>query len=57
MRGAGTDWAGIAEAAMTLQFYSLCWQAAADSWKNRLLSLPRLRADLAHLQIILKLFQ
>src|SRR5437660_11053895 len=31
MRGAGTDWAGIAEAAMILQFYSLCQQVAADS--------------------------
>src|SRR5437660_12440124 len=30
MRGAGTDWAGIAEAAMIFQFYSLCQQAAAD---------------------------
>src|ERR1700730_18563663 len=36
MRGAGTDWAGIVEAAMILQFYSLCQQAAADFWKNRL---------------------
>src|SRR5258708_4383507 len=28
MRGAGTDWAGIAERAMILQFYSLRWQSA-----------------------------
>jgi hypothetical protein len=32
-----TDWAGIAEAATILQFYSLCQQAAADSWKDLLL--------------------
>jgi hypothetical protein len=34
MRRAGTDWAGIAEAAMILQFYSLWQPAAADSWKK-----------------------
>jgi hypothetical protein len=37
MRGVGTDWAGIVEAVMILQFYSLGRQAAADSWKNRFL--------------------
>src|SRR5215467_104957 len=28
MRGAGADWAGIADAATVLQFYSICQQAA-----------------------------
>jgi hypothetical protein len=50
MRGAGTDRAGIAEAAMIFQFYSFAGQGSADSPVLAMHSNPkqRLLAELAN---------